>query len=625
MKAKAPSLPKGDQLRKDRGVRARIGMATCLLVLGFTGITWRLVHLHINQHEKSSAITAQMRQIHQDIPAHRGSIRDRNGELLAHDRSVSDLYTDRVHLREMHLISRKLASIQGTTVTALRKTRSKEQILDEYHRHVAATLSGPLGMSVESVLAMVKSNKPENILRKDIEDEDLAGWKNIIEKAQITGIHLRPATKRSYPSTDRLTHVLGDVTYANQGNWGVEALMDAELTGTKGEQWIERDNKGRELPLYRGKVVEAKHGHDVHLTIDMHLQEELESVLEQQCAIYTPRKAIIVLTDPKTGSVLAMASRPHYERDAKTGMWRNLAISDPYEPGSTFKIVALCAALDLGKASLSTEFFCHNGFYEEPGLKLKLRDDESFGTLRVEDVFAHSSNIGTYKMAKAVGSDDFLAYAWRFGFGQNTGIGLKGEKQGYLNIDNWTGTTFSRMAMGYEVSVTPIQLAMAVGAIANGGVLMKPRIVDRVVSADGMDVRPFAPQPKHQICKARTAELMKQAMMRVVTEGTGKLAAIKNVVVAGKTGTSQRYDEDLKRYVEGQYNTSFVGFAPADDPKVVCVVMMDNPKAEQSALYGGKVAAPIFAEIVKEALDHLSVDFQRPIKVRLADKGGAPP
>lgn len=625
MKSSSPSLPKGEQLRKDRWVRARIGLVACFLVLGFTGITWRLVFLHINQHERSSAIATQMRQLHQSIPAHRGSIRDRNGELLAHDRTVFDLYADRFHLREMHLISRKLASLQGTTVAALRKTRSKDQILDEYHRHIAAALSGPLGMPMDTVLALVTSPKPESILREDIEDEQVDEWKKVIEQAQITGIHLRPATKRAYPSTDRLTHVLGDVTYANEGNWGVEALMDAELTGTDGEQWIERDNKGRELPLYRGKVVEAKHGHDVHLTIDMHLQEEVESVLEQQCAIYTPRKAIIVLTDPKTGSILAMASRPHYERDAKTGMWRNLAISDPYEPGSTFKIVTLCAALDLGKVELETEIFCNNGLYEEPALKMTLRDDESFGALRVKDVFAHSSNIGTYKMAKIVGQDDFLAYAWRFGFGQKTGIGLKGEQPGLLNTDKWTGTTFSRMAMGYEVSATPIQLAMAVGAIANGGVLMKPRIVERTVSADGADVHTFAPEPKHQICKATTADLIKQAMMRVVAEGTGKQAAIKNVVVAGKTGTSQRYDEDLNRYVDGEYNTSFVGFAPADDPKVVCIVMMDNPKAEKTELYGGKVAAPIFAEVVREALDHLSVDFKRPVKVRLADKGGAQP
>lgn len=623
MSAATPSLPKGDQLRKDRWVRGRIGVVTCFLVLGFTGVTYRLVCLHIRQHDRASTLAAQMRQLHQTIPAHRGSIRDRNGELLAHDRTVFDLYTDRVHLRETHLVSRKLASLQGTTSTALRKSLTETQIIEQYHHHVADTLAGPLGMKAAEVFALVSSPKPENVLKKDIEDEEVAQWKQLLEQAQITGVHLRPSTKRSYPSTDRLTHVLGDVTYANQGNWGVEALMDAELTGKNGEQWVERDNKGRELPLYRGRVIDAQHGHDVHLTIDMALQDEVEAVLEQQCEIYHPKKAIVVITDPKTGSILAMASRPHYERDDKSGMWRNLAISDPYEPGSTFKLVTLCAALDLGKVNLGSEFFCHNGFYEEPALKVKLRDDESFATLRVEDIFAHSSNIGTYKMAKLVGSDDFLAYAWRLGFGQTTGLGLKGERPGYLNRDHWTGTTFSRMAMGYEVSVTPIQLAMAVGAIANGGVLMKPRIVDRIVSAEGETVRTFAPEQKHQICKAKTAELVKQAMMRVITHGTGKQAAIPNVTVAGKTGTSQRYDEKLKRYVEGQYVTSFVGFAPAEDPKVACVVMMDNPQAEKSELYGGKVAAPIFSELVSGALEHLSVDFQRPVKVRLADKGGA--
>lgn len=625
MKAIPRSLPKGGQIRKDHAVCTRIGVIACVLVLGFTGITWRLIFLHINQHERSLAASAQMHQLHQTVPAHRGSIRDRNGELLAHDRSVFDLYADRVHLRETHVISRRLAALRKTTVPELRKAFSPDQILDEYHRHVAATLCGPAGLPFDELLGMLKSSKPETVIFKDIESENVDAWKKILAAGQIAGVHLRPATKRAYPSTDRLTHVLGDVTYANQGNWGVEALMDAELTGTDGEQWIERDNKGRELPLYRGKVVEARHGKDVHLTIDMHLQEFVEAVLEQQCAIYSPRKAVIVISEPKTGSILAMASRPHYQRDARTGMWRNLAISDPYEPGSTFKIVTLCAALDLGKVGLDTEIFCNHGLYEEPALRMTLRDDESFGDLRVEDVFAHSSNIGTYKMARMVGQDDFLAYAWRFGFGQKTGIGLTGEQPGLLNTDKWTGTTFSRMAMGYEVSVTPVQLAMAVGAVANGGVLMKPRIVERTVSADGKDVHVFTPEQKHQICKARTAGLIKQAMMRVVSEGTGKLAAIPDVTVAGKTGTSQRYDEDLKRYVEGQYNTSFVGFAPAEDPKVVCVVLMDNPKAERTELYGGKVAAPIFAEVVRETLDHLSVDFQRPVKVRLADKGGARP
>lgn len=616
------SPPTSDQLRKDRWICGRIFIVTIIMVLGFTGVTWRLFHLHIKEHTKSSALAAQMRQVHQPLPARRGSIRDRNGELLAHDETIYELYTDSKHLRERHLICRRLAAIQNIPVAELRRKHTDEQISELYHHHVAKALSSHLKMPEESVLAMVTSPKPETVLQKEISDQDAALVKALLEREHIVGVYLRADTRRAYPAKDRLTHVLGDVTYANTGNWGVEALMDAALAGQDGEQWVERDNKGRELPLYRGKVTDPRHGEDVFLSIDMHLQDYVESVLEQQCKIYSPKKAIVVLTEPNTGAILAMASRPHYERDAKTGMWRNLAISDPYEPGSTFKIVALCAALDMGKVNLDTSIFCHNGYYEDPIGKFKLRDDESIGNVSVEDVLVHSSNIGTYKIARQVGQDDFLAYAWRFGFGQKTGIGLKGEQMGHLNIDKWTNTTFSRMAMGYEVSVTPLQLAMAMGAIANGGILMKPTIVDCTVPAGGETPNARLPQPQHQICKARTAAMMKQALVRVVTHGTGKQAAIPGVIVAGKTGTSQRYNEDTRHYEEGHYNTSFAGFAPADDPKVACVVLMDDPKAGRSELYGGKVAAPIFAEIVREALEHLSVEKRRPVHVGMADRGG---
>lgn len=620
MKAHIPNL---DQLRKDRWVRFRITLVAGLLVMGFTGITWRLIWLQVKQHGRLSTLAAQVRQLHQRLPAHRGSIRDRNGELLAHDQTVHELYADRFHMCELHLIRRKVAAFLGTTVTAIQKSMSEKETFAAYREHVAGVLAGPLGMPVESLLEILASDKPEAILRKDLEDEQADEWRRLLDREQITGIHLRPGVKRAYPANNRLTHVLGDVDYANQGAWGVEALMNEQLAGRDGEQWIERDNKGRELPLFRGTVIHPRNGNDICLTIDMHLQEWVESVLVQQCKLYSPRKAVIVVTAPKSGSILAMASRPDYQRDARTGMWRNLAISDPYEPGSTFKIVSICAALDTGKVTPDTEIFCHQGFYEEQALKVKLRDDESFGSLRVEDVLVHSSNIGAYKIAKQVGQDDFLAYAWRFGFGQKTGIGLKGEKAGYLNIDNWTGPTFSRMAMGYEVSVTPLQLAMAIGAIANGGVLMRPRIIERIESGDDGRIAVSNPQPLHAVCKPRTADQLKKALVRVVMDGTGKKAAIDGVTVAGKTGTSQRYDEELKRYVEGQYNTSFVGFAPAEDPQVACVVMLEDPKAPKTELYGGKVAAPIFAEVVRETLDHLAVNGPRPLKVRLADKGGA--
>lgn len=620
MTASAPNL---EQLRRDRWVRIRIGISACFLAVLFTVITWRLTDLHLKRHEEYSDLAARMRQVHQPLPAHRGSIRDCDGELLAHDETVYELYADRVHLHENHVVRRKLAAIRGIPVADLAKQHTEGEIIAAYHQHVAGAIARPLGMSAEALLPMLASKKPVTVLQKDIEEDAAADWRNLCEKHHITGIYLRPSSRRAYPARERLTHVLGDTDYSNHGAWGVEDMMNSSLAGTKGERWIERDNKGREQPLHRGKVVEPKNGHDVHLTIDMNLQDMIEAVLEQQCAILQPHKAVIVLTDPKTGSVLAMASRPHYERDTKSGMLRNLAISDAYEPGSTFKLVAVAAALDLGKVRPDTGIFCHNGYYEEPALQMRLRDNESLGTIPVEEVIVHSSNIGAYKIAKLVGQEDFLAYIWRFGFGQKSGLGLKGESTGHVNFDNWSGTTLSRMAMGYEVSITPLQLAMMVGAFANDGVLMKPRLVERITSQDGELVQAVAPKAMHQICKARTAQQIKQALAKVVSDGTGKHAAIEGIPVAGKTGTTQRYDEKLKKYVDGQYITSFAGFAPVDDPKLACVVILDNPKADKKELYGGKLAAPIFAEVVSHALTHLEIKHKRAFDVRVAEIGGA--
>ncbi len=617
-----PLKPNLDIIKRDRHVRARMCVVTSVLVLGFTAVTARLYFLHVRQHAEFSELAARMRQLHQPLPAHRGSIRDRDGELLAHDETVHELYIDRVHLDEKHLVRRKLATIRGTTVADLRKEMSDEQINAAYREHVATTIAPDLQMPLDTARMMLASKKPVTVFPGIFTDEEAATWRKLLAERHITGVYLRPTFQRAYPAKERLTHVLGDMNFSHGGAWGVEAMMDTDLDGTDGEQWIERDNKGRELPLYRGKVIEPKHGSDTYLTIDMSLQDYVEQVIEQQCAIWSPKKLTIIITDPRTGSILAMASRPHYERDSKSGMLRNLAISDPYEPGSTFKLVTLAAALDLGKVAPDTSFALNNGYYEEPAQKIKLTDHHPLANGSVETILVHSSNIGAYKVARTVGQDDFLAYIWRFGFGQKTGIGLKGEGTGLVKFDNWSGTTMSRMAMGYEVSVTPLQLAMVIGAFANGGVLMKPRLIDRVVSADGENIRVTPSMPQHQICKARTIAQINKMLCKVVTETTGKKAAIEGITVAGKTGTAWRYDEATKGYQDGHYIASFAGFAPAEDPRIACVVVVDDPKAGTEDIFGGTVAAPIFSEVVRAALDQLSVHSERSFVVRVDAPGG---
>jgi cell division protein FtsI/penicillin-binding protein 2 len=241
----------------------------------------------------------------------------------------------------------------------------------------------------------------------------------------------------------------------------------------------------------------------------------------------------------------------------------------------------------------------------------------------VEEVLVHSSNIGTYKIAKKAGVGAFFDYARRMGFGVRPGTGLAGESPGRLSDERVTNSRFSRLAMGYSVAATPLQIAMTTAAVANGGLLMKPRLVDRIARADGSELEVIAPVVAGQAMKPRTADILREMLVKVVSEGTGKQAALEHATVAGKTGTAQRYDEEKGDYVEGEYNTLFAGFAPAEAPKVACVVVLEAPKAEKSQLYGGKVSAPIFQEVVREALDHLEVG-KRQFRVKLAQKGGAP-
>lgn len=593
-----------------------------VLLAGFSVVAWRLAVIQIKESPRLSALAAKKYQRHIVLPAHRGAIKDFNGEFLAHDEEVNELYTDRTHLREVITVRHHLARVLGVKAVELRERLGEKETLAAYHDHVAKVLAGLLSKPQEEIRESLASNRPEVVLAKDIDADTAKQWSVLFEAEHIFGIHLRPTVARRFPAKDRLSLVLGDTDTANQGRWGVEKMMDAHLVGVPGEQFIERDRSGHELPAYRGLYVEPQHGSSVHLTIDMQLQDTVEAICERAWKASQARRVVIAVTDPDTGTVLAMAARPHRDPDnPDLSTWTNHVIAEPYEPGSIFKVVTLAAALDNNKVTPGEKIDCGNMFYEDPVRKVKLSDDEPLGMQTVKGVLVHSSNIGVYKISKRVGQDLILDYTARFGFGSPTGIGLVGEKGGYVNTGTWSNTTYSRMPIGYEVSVTPLQMCMAYGAIANGGVLMKPRLIDRIVKANG-ETEVVAPQPVWQVCTAKTAASLRDFLAGVVTEGTGSRAALPDVSVGGKTGTTRRYDPEKKRYIEGSYITSFAGMAPVEDPKVVCLVMLDDPKAESPRLVrGGRVAAPIFAEVVKETLAHLAIRYEQPMKV--AVQGGA--
>ena len=600
----------------------RMLLLLCVLLAGFSLVAWRLAVIQIKESPRLASLAAKKYQRHIVLPAHRGAIKDFNGEFLAHDEDVNELYTDRTHLREVITVRHHLARVLGVKAVELREQLTEKETLAAYHEHVAKVLAGILPKPEEEIRESLASNRPEVVLAKEIDEDTAKEWSVLFKAEHIFGIHMRPTVARRFPAKDRLSLVLGDTDTANQGRWGVEKMMDAQLVGVPGEQFIERDRSGHELPAYRGLYVEPQHGSSVHLTIDMQLQDTVEAICERAWKASQARRVVIAVTDPDTGTVLAMAARPHRDTDnPDLSTWTNHVIAEPYEPGSIFKVVTLAAALDNNKVTPGEKIDCGNMYYEDPVRKVKLSDDEPLGMQTVKGVLVHSSNIGVYKISKRVGQDLILDYTARFGFGSPTGIGLVGEKGGYVNTGTWSNTTYSRMPIGYEISVTPLQMCMAYGAIANGGVLMKPRLIDRIVKANG-ETEVVPPQPVWQVCTAKTATSLRDFLAGVVTEGTGSRAALPDVTVGGKTGTTRRYDPEKKRYIEGSYITSFAGMAPMENPKVVCLVMLDDPKAESPRLVrGGRVAAPIFAEVVKETLAHLAIRYEQPLKV--AVQGGA--
>ena len=619
-------------MRRDRPLCYRMMIATCFLTVGFSVVIWRLYDLHLKHGPALAEEAARKYREDRVLPAHRGSIKDHEDRYLAYDEEVYELQTDRVHLYDVRSVAPCLARIIGMKEKDMTRTMSDAQILAKYHDHVIQALSTKLNEPAAALRAKLASKRPVEVLAQNLSEELADDWRKYLQSLFVKGVYVKPAVRRHYPTENRLALVIGGIK-DGEGNRGIEKTFEEQLRGVEGVVSVEHDKYGRELLLYRGEMREPSHGRDIQLTIDMQLQDAVDEIIKQADNTYKPHKIMAVVTEAATGSILAMSFMPGHDRnDPDRTNWKNLTLCEPYEPGSTFKMVAFTAALDQHKISPDEKFNCEGGHYTDPILKVTLEDDESLGVIPARMVFAESSNIGTYKIFKRIGEDTFINYVKRFGFGKKTGIPLSGESRGYINEGSWSNSTFSRFPIGYEVNVTPLQMAMAYGAIANGGILMKPRLVDRILTDGGRKQQVIAPEAVAQVCTGKTAATMRELMKLVVNAGTGSRAKLDGVDVAGKPAPTRRYDPEMivghakdgtpKKggYRTNEYITSFIGFAPANDPKIVCAVVLDNPKAPNPAdIRGGKVAAPIFAEIVAETLKQLTVRPQRP----LALQGGA--
>ncbi|RBP48073.1 cell division protein FtsI/penicillin-binding protein 2 [Roseimicrobium gellanilyticum] len=628
----------------NRWLPARLVLVTVVLLGCFGAVAWRLHQVQVKEHKLWLARTEAMLRTKRVLPAMRGPIRDRNGELLAHDKVLHQLWVHTHRMRDINDVTARLAILEKRAPKAISREMEPEEIFTRYRQHIARLLACTVenttepsqGALAEMERVLTREDRKEFAWLEPMTEDQAANWRTMLEQNRIVAVTMRPFVRRCYPSEDRLTHVLGYVNdrYADPttgdlisndalalhpqarrlqvGLEGIEAVFNAELTGSDGYQWIERDRKGRELTAFRGETAQPAHGHDVMLTIDLHLQDALEEVLEEANDYYRPKRIIAVLVEPNSGEVLAMASRPHIRRDAANGVTPNLAVSTPYEPGSVFKVVTYAAAFD-AKLAWPNEML-----NIDPSLRTfaKLNiSDHCQSNVSVMQAFAQSSNRAAYLLAARLGEKRFLKSVRDFGFGAPTGIDLTNESGGVVHkpgTPTWDGLTFSRMAYGHAMTVTPLQMCMAVAAIANGGKLMKPQIVKEIRDEKGDLVRQFEPQVVRRVCSDKTAKLMTQAMVGVVEnpKGTGARAAVDEIMVAGKTGTSQLYKSVGRGGVhEGHYCVSFAGFAPADNPSLCAIIVVDDPSESEETVSGGKLAAPIFAQLMDRCLRTMAIAY----------------
>ncbi len=600
-------------------------MTCCALLVALLSVlSARLVHIELFHAPALGEAARSHYEFKETLPAQRGRIFDRSGEPLALSQTIYVLEADPYHLRDQGRAAIGLSKKMGVSPQAVRNQFLPEELLSRYREYVVESMIDPLKMPAPELARMLKSktNAPIPLL-KGVEEDFAVQLQKVIEQKSLSGLYLRRGEKRYYPSPLSLTQVVGYVDEDGVGVSGIEKTFDSEMQGKDGYRYCERDNRRREIHAYRGLQVEPIPGRDVYLTVNMALQAIVERELDSVIDDYRPEKVSVILMDPMTTEVLAMASRPHFDLANRKGIRgmepvrRNIAISDLYQPGSTFKIVGYGGAFDKGLATPSTEVDCHMGRFDLDGFELK--DHHPYGKLTAQVAFAKSSNIGAYLIARPLNKDGFYDYMRSFGFGSPTGIELNAENAGRVyEVEKWTRSSFSSQVMGYEVAVTPMQMAVACSVIANGGIHRAPTIISGVKenSRDATMLK-VGDRVERRVLSEKAAGHVRKCMMEAMTEkGTGTKGALPGYSVAGKTGTARKHVEGVG-YVNGRYIASFTGFLPADNPQILGLVVIDDPDMKGKPAYGGSVAAPVFQAIMRDAVKVLGIEPDRPEELEI--------
>lgn len=569
-------------------LRVRVLVLAAGLALGFSAVTVRLAHLMLVRGPELAALAERQYSRTVVLHAQRGPIVDRRGVSLAASGPAESLFAHPRAVDDPARVAGRLGPVLGVPAAELQ-----------------AALSSP------RAFVWLKRRLPPPVA-------------DAVRALDEPGLGLVPEPLRLYPNRELAAHVLG-FQGDDGGLEGIERAWDDTLAGTPGRAVVGRDALGREVETQRVLQVPVP-GRGVMLTLDAHIQHVAEREIDAAWRRTGARAAMAVVMDPRTGDLLAVAIRPTFNPNTFLDVpsresWRNRAVTDPFEPGSTFKVILAAAALEEGVVRPDDRIFAENGRITIA--RTTIRDWKPYGWLTFGEVLQHSSNVGSIKVGLALGPERYYRYITAFGFGQPTGVGLAGESRGLLREPaRWSALSLPTLSIGQEISVTALQMVAAFGAVANGGVLVRPRLVKSVFDADGREVRRLEPVVVRRVIRPETARTLTRLLVRVVEEGTGHKAAIPGYTVAGKTGTAQKLDPVTRRYSHAAGVLSFIGFAPAEEPRFVMLVMLDEPRTER---WGSEAAAPVFAAIGREILRYLDVPPSDAPPVQVVTGSGAGP
>ncbi|NNE67506.1 MAG: penicillin-binding protein 2 [Pyrinomonadaceae bacterium] len=560
----------------------RFMLVVAFFIFWIGAVSVRLVHLQVNEHSKWKSKSEAQSTYSIVTKSLRGSVYDRNGSVLAMSVRVKSLAADPGLVENVAGLSSEVSKITGKKASRISSQINEGKLAGRKFVWLARELTDE---QVEKVKKRVFENKDDS-------NGDLA-----------LGVRWIGEQKRDYPNGTLAAHVIGFSNSDDVGQAGIEKSQESFLKAERLRMVRERDREGRVLSE---TAVERTPSKDVVLTLSKEIQHITERALVRAVKTTNAKAGKAIVMDPATGEILAMANYPTFDpsefRKLKPGVWRNSAVQDQYAPGSVFKLVTYGAALEEGKIKPEDEIECGEGQITVGGYTFN--DSHAVGRVSYIEAMAESSNVGAIKTAMDLGKDTFYSYAREFGFGKRTGVGLPSEGTGILRApERWRGTDLASMSIGYGIDVTALQTVLAFATIANDGVQVNPQIV-KEVRQDGKLAEDFESESR-RVVKAETARSLKKMLKQVVLDGTAKRARLNGYTSAGKTGTAWKYDKEIGTINRKKYVSSFVGFAPADDPAVVIAIVVDEPKGAMRA--GGQVAAPAFKEIAENVLPALKV------------------